>query len=86
MVPYEVWRTRSGVPVALFGVEPQDDGMVLALGIHAPQPLRAGRILTAPGKAAYRLAQAAPAGLRLVGGPPGHTLDAPLALTPRRRP
>lgn len=86
MSPYESWRTRTGAPIALFGVEPQDDGTVLALGAHAPRPLRAGRVLLDPAGHPHTLTTAVPGGLSLLGGPPGHTLEAPITLAPRRRP
>lgn len=86
MTPYQQFHTRQGTPVALFGVEEQDDGTVLALGIHAPRPLRAGRVLLDPTGHPHTLTTAVPGGLSLLGGPPGHTLEAPITLAPRRRP
>ena len=85
MTPYQSWRTRTGAPIALFGVEPQEDGSVLALGVHAPAALKAGRVVIAPDGTPYRLAERLSAGLALVGGPDGHQLAAPLTLAPRRR-
>lgn len=84
MDTYQAWQTRTGAPIALFGVEPQPDGSLLALGAHTPAALRAGRVIRAPDGTTYRLLDALPAGLHLVGGPTGHTLDTPIRLTPRR--
>lgn len=85
MHPYQAYRTRQGAPIALFGVETQDDGTVLALGAHTPAALRAGRIVLAPDGTPYRLQDPIPAGLHLVGGPTTHELTAPLRLTPHGR-
>lgn len=71
MHPYQEYRTRQGAPIALFGVEETEDG-VLAFGSHAPEPLRKGRILVSPTGGQYKLATPLEAGLRLVGGPKGH--------------
>ncbi len=84
MTPYQVWRTRSGAPIALFGLEPQDDGTVLALGAHTPAPLKAGRVLLAPDGTAYALTERLSVGLALVDGPTGHQLPAPIVLARRR--
>lgn len=85
MTPYQAWKTRQGAPIALFGLEPQPDGTVLALGAHTPAPLKAGRVLLAPDGTAYTLAERLSAGLALVDGPTGHQLPAPIVLTPRRK-
>ena len=74
MKPYQQFRTRQGHPIALFGVEETEDG-ALALGSHAPEPLRRGRILVSPTGGQYRLATPLEAGLRLVGGPQGHDTE-----------
>jgi hypothetical protein len=73
--PYQEYRTRQGHPIALFGVEETEDGGVLALGSHAPESLRRGRVLISPTGTPYRLAAPLPAGLRLVGGPQGHDTE-----------
>lgn len=72
--PYQEFRTRQGAPIALFGVEETEDGL-LALGSHAPEPLRKGRVLVSPTGERYKLATPIPAGLRLVGGPQGHSTE-----------
>lgn len=84
MKPYQQYRTRQGAPIALFGVEETDDG-VLALGSHAPEALRAGRILISPTGAQYRLATPLPAGLSLVGGPQGHDTEELVILEAKER-
>lgn len=83
MTTYQAAATTSGEPIALFGVEPQEDGIVLALGSHAATALKAGRLVWWGGRA-YKLATPMPAGLKLVGGPPGHELERPIVLHPRK--
>ena len=68
--------TSKGSVVDLFGVD-LDDG--LALGYHAPERLRRGATLTVAG-VKYRLVRGLRAGLRVVGGPTGLALDAPVEM------
>ena len=85
MKPYQQFRTRQGHPIALFGVEETEDG-VLALGSHAPEALRKGRVLISPTGAPYRLATPLAAGLRLVGGPKGHDTEELVILEAKEKP
>lgn len=85
MNPYQTVTTTSGARIALFGVEALDDDRVVALGVFSPEALPGGRILRARDGARYKTTAAIPAGLALVGGPPGHIMDAPLVLTRRER-
>lgn len=85
MKPYQEYRTTRGAPIALFGVEETEDG-VLALGSHAPEALRKGRVLISPTGAHYRLVTPLPAGLRLMGGPRGHESEDLVILEAKEKP